>query len=62
MFYIKREIRHSRSGAKTLNKCTKKCDALAKLLLCLLNLLSFQTLVAIASLDLKVPNVFCKTS
>ena len=26
------------SGAKTAKKCTKKCDALAKLLFCLLNL------------------------
>ena len=38
---IKREIRHFHvvSRAKTGKKCTKKCDAHAKLLFCLLNIL-----------------------
>ena len=40
--------------AKTVKKCTKKCDARAKLLFCLLNLLLTFSLPS-ASLDLKVP-------
>ena len=36
-----------RSRAKTGKKCTKKCDARAKLLFCLLNLLFFNVLVAV---------------
>ena len=35
-----------RSRAKTAKKCTKKCDARAKLLLCLTNLLFFDVRVA----------------
>ena len=35
----------------------KKCDARAKLLFCLLNLLFFHVLVAVASLDLKDPTM-----
>ena len=36
-------------------QCTKKRDARAKLLFCLLNLLFVDVLVALASLDLTVP-------
>ena len=48
-------IRDSPSRAKTARKCTEKCEARAKLLFFLLNLLFFDFLVAIASLDRKVP-------
>ena len=48
-----------RSRAKTVKKCTKKCDARAKLLFCFLNVLFFfcGVLVAVESMDLKVPSV-----
>ena len=36
-----------RSRAKTRNNCTKKCEARAKLLFCLLNVLFFDVLVAV---------------
>ena len=59
-FSIKRGISafSRRSHAVITKKYTKKHDAHAKVLFCLLNLLFFYILVALASLDLKVPNLW----
>ena len=52
---MRKEAFSRRSRAKRAKKCTKKCDARAKLLFCLLNLFFlFDVLVAVASMDLKV--------
>ena len=54
-FFIKLK---RRTCAKTAKKCTKKRDARAKLLFCLWNLVFFlHVLVAVALLNLKVPNI-----
>ena len=59
-FFIKRRISafSRRSRAVTTKKYTKKHDAHAKVLFHLLNLLFFDVLVAVMSLDLKVPNLW----
>ena len=51
------------SGAKTAKKCTKKCDALAKLLFCLLNLFFFTFLLRLSQMFLVAveSQVSCKT-
>ena len=58
-FSIKHEISafSHHSHAVTTKKYTKRHDAHAKVLFCLLNLLFFYVLVVVASLDLKVPNL-----
>ena len=56
VLHKKRNLAFSRrSRAKTAKKCSKKCDARAKLLFCFLNpLVLFEVLVAVASLDFRV--------
>ena len=64
VLYKKQNEAFSRgSRSKAEKKCTEKCDARRKLLLCLLNLLIFFTFsLPSASFDLKVPTIKCLTT